>query len=111
MMPARACYGEHQGGGRNQQCIIVQGAARGQWLTVGTCRQAAPLTLFQPCGLLPAPRTYVILPRGIVQRNVLADEYSDANAAEVEAVQKLVDLRQLIQAQLRTNTLLVDGRA
>jgi len=38
-----------------------------------------------------------------VQRNVLADEYSDADAAEVEAVQKLVDLRQLVQAQLRSS--------
>ncbi len=50
-----------------------------------------------------APRTYVVLPRGVVQRNVLADEYSDADAAEVEAVQKLVDLRQLVQAQLRSS--------
>ena len=49
-------------------------------------------------------RTDMVFFRRIVQRNVLADEYPDADAAEVEAVQKLVDLRQLVQAELRTNT-------
>ena len=39
-----------------------------------------------------------------MQRNVLSDEYSNTNAAEVEAVQELMDLWQLVQAQLHTKT-------
>ncbi len=46
-------------------------------------------------------RTYVILPRLlVVQRDVLADEDADADAAQVEAVQELVYLRQLVEPHL-----------
>lgn len=48
-----------------------------------------------------AALTDVLLPRRLVQRDVLADEDADPYSAEVEAVQKLVDLRQLVQAHLR----------
>ena len=43
----------------------------------------------------------MVLLWGVVQRDVLPDEYTDANAAEVEAVQELVDLRELGQPAAR----------
>ena len=56
----------------------------------------------RPCSVV-LMRTYMVFFRGVVQGDMLADEYSDANPAEVEAVQELVNLRQLVQAQLRAN--------
>lgn len=49
-----------------------------------------------------ATLTNMILPRLLMQRNVLADQDADPDSAEVEPIQELVDLGELIQAHLRT---------
>ena len=43
--------------------------------------------------------TYVVWFLRLVQGYVLANEYADADTAQVEAVQELVDLRELCQSR------------
>ena len=50
--------------------------------------------------------TYVVLFLRFMKSYVLSYEYSDSNAAEIEAVQKLVDLRKLCQPCPRCQLLL-----
>lgn len=48
-----------------------------------------------------ATLTDMILPRLLVQRDVLADQDADPDSAEVEAIQELMNLGKLVQAYLR----------
>ncbi len=65
------------------------------WICIRLCH--ACMTAYLGKGVGCGPRTDVVLPLRFMQGNVLADEDTDANAAEVEAIQKLVDLWEFCQ--------------